>query len=150
MKSRFYFIAMLLGTALLTGISGFSQTKVFKYNYDASGNRIERQFITLKSARIASSDGNKLEKEVFEGLLGEGELKIYPNPTKGMLRVEIPLNVLEEQVFLRVYNMQGTLVADQLVSGETSFVDLGSRPSGLYIMKISSGMMVSEWKIVKE
>lgn len=150
MERKYCLMAMLLVAAWFAGLSGFAQTKVYEFDYDASGNRVERQLITLKSASLASSLGENPEQEVFEGILDEREIKIYPNPTKSLLRVEIPLHGQEQQVFLRAYNMQGALIADQVVTDETSRVDLSNRPPGMYILRISSGQSVSEWKIVKE
>ena len=125
MKRRYGLLIVLLAAAWSVGISGFAQTKVYEFDYDASGNRIERQLITLKSASLASALGENPEQEVFEGILDEREIRIYPNPTKGLLRIEIPLQGQEQQVFLRVYNMQGALIADQVVNDETSSYNFG-------------------------
>jgi len=148
MKFRYCLIGVLLISALAASLTGFSQTKVYAFDYDASGNRIERQFITLKSAGIAP--GDSFEQEVFDGELGKREIKIYPNPTKGNLRVEIPLNEEQQRVTMQVYSIQGTLVSDQLVNSETTIVDLNRQPPGMYILRIFSGQSVSEWKIIKE
>jgi YD repeat-containing protein len=147
MKSRYLLFAMLLVSALAASLAGFGQTKVFAYDYDASGNRIERQLIQLKSATMA---GDNQGQEVFEGTLDKRDIKIYPNPTKGSLQVEIPFSEEQQQVTLQVYNMQGALVSDQLVTNETTVVDLNRQPAGMYILRIFSGQSVSEWKIIKE
>ncbi len=149
MKRCFYFLGMLM-IILLASITVFSQTKVFEYDYDDSGNRIQRQFITLKSASVASSEENDFSKEMYEGLFGEGLIKIYPNPTKGALKVEVPLIALEQEVHISIFNMQGAKITSQLVTGQINTIDLKGQPSGVYIMKISSGPQVSEWKIIKE
>jgi hypothetical protein len=149
MEYRYCFIVALLITALSVSVSCFSQTKVYAYDYDESGNRIERQFIQLKSASIAS-DNNNTEQEIFEGTLDQRKIKIYPNPTAGNLKVEIPLNEEPKWATLQVYNLQGALIHDQLVTGETTLVNLNGQPSGMYIMRIFSGQSVSEWKIMKE
>jgi hypothetical protein len=147
MKRSCFFLVGLLITVLTASLTGRAQTKVYAFDYDASGNRVERQFIQLKSASVA---GNNQQQEVFEGMLDQREIKIYPNPTKGNLKVEIPFSEEQQRVILQVYNVQGALNRDQLVTGETTLVDLNEQPSGLYIMRIFSGESVSEWKIMKE
>lgn len=138
---------MLLVTAMAASVAGFAQTKVYAFEYDASGNRIERQLIQLKSTSVA---GDNQQQEVFEGTLDKREIKIYPNPTKGNLVVEIPFNDEQPQLTLQVYSMRGTLISEQLATSETTIVDLNRQPAGMYILRIFSGQSVSEWKIVKE
>ncbi|WP_372776638.1 T9SS type A sorting domain-containing protein [Mangrovibacterium sp.] len=150
MKHRYCLMTISLLAALSFSISSFSQTKVFGFGYDGSGNRIDRHLITLKSASLASALGESQEQEVFEETLDNREIKIYPNPTKGLLRVEIPLQGNEKRVVLQVYNMQGALISDQVVSDEITQVDLYNHPPGMYLLRIASGEEVSQWKIVKE
>jgi hypothetical protein len=148
MKSRHYVVAvLLLITASTTSLPGFAQTQ-YQYGYDSSGNRISRQVITLRSASDAASD-NK-EEAIYESTLGASELKIYPNPTKGTLIVAFSSAEQQDQIYLRIYNMKGVLISYQLSSESKTIIDLSAQPSGTYIMKISSGESVSEWKIIKQ
>ena len=148
MKRKYYLIAILLVSALTTSIAGYAQTKDYYYDYDSSGNRIERGFIGLKSANI-DSPGNH-EQEVFEGTLDQLEIKIYPNPTKGNLKVEIPLDGQNEQINLQVFDVNGSLINALVITNTTTLINLKDQPAGLYIMRILSGQSVSEWKILKE
>lgn len=150
MNHKYCLIALLFIAAMTISLTGSGQTKVFEYNYDASGNRIERQLIQLKSATINSSNNETQKQEEFDAMLGEQEIKIYPNPTKGSLRVSIPIKEYQQNVILQVYSMQGALIIDRRVTGEMTVVDLNRHPSGIYILRISSGQSVSEWKIMKE
>ena len=56
------------------------------YGYDASGNRIYSSITLTKSSVVNSSDSiTKPSTELLDNL----EIKIYPNPTKGQLTVDV-------------------------------------------------------------
>ena len=56
---------------------------VISFSYDSSGNRIKRE-IVLESRSI----GDEHIKEFTETISAK-QIKIYPNPTRGLLKVEI-------------------------------------------------------------
>lgn len=58
------------------------QNKV-KFTYDQSGNRIEKSIEMTKSAVTT-------KQEVITDVIKETKIKIYPNPMKGQLMIEIP------------------------------------------------------------
>lgn len=70
------------------------------YSYDNAGNRIEAKTIVLSSKTAAKSviKDNKTDTQSYENdddnlffndKLGSINIKIYPNPTKGILRIDI-------------------------------------------------------------
>jgi len=70
-----------------------SQNKV-NFGYDNAGNRISRTISLLKSA--PTSDSEEEPPVVYSEMLSDIEIKIYPNPTDGLLKVEIR-NLPEKQ-----------------------------------------------------
>jgi hypothetical protein len=147
MESSRYAFAVLLLMVVFAALSPvFSQTQ-YGYEYDDSGNRISRQVIPLRSAEV--KDDQKKE-EIYKGALDSLEIKIFPNPTKGTMTVEVPLKDRQDQVQLRIYNMKGVLISFQDVAEEKTTIFLNDQPSGIYIMRISCGKSVSEWKIIKQ
>ncbi len=149
MKPKYFKKSLLFATALLVTVSCFSQTKVYRYTYDNSGNRETRKYIQLKSAEIASTSSETQTLQEFEDLVSGQEIKIYPNPTQGMLNVEIP-DLTETGARLVVFNSQGQLIKDIKVNSNLSDVNLSNHPSGMYILKIIIGQETSEWKILKD
>ena len=140
-------MTVLLLAALSIGKSGVAQTTV-EFTYDNSGNRINRQVIVLKSARIASAGEDNQEQEVFEAMLDEREVQIYPNPTKGLLTIELG-NLQQQDASIRVYSSGGQLTVQKPVTSYNQ-VNLSGCPPGFYILAISSGQEKKEWKIIKE
>jgi hypothetical protein len=128
---------------LLACFVGSAQTKVYSFTYDGSGNREKRQFIQLKSGQISS------EESLYEDVVNQHEIKIYPNPTKGILNVKIPLDD-ENVMTIQVLSLNGSLLQENIVTNEMTIIDLSNRPSGLYILRIRGGDDSSEWKILKE
>jgi hypothetical protein len=132
---------------LFFSIDGKSQS-TFKFSYDSSGNRISRT-IPLKSAHIDSLDQLVSEPKTFDDLVGDRPIKIYPNPTKGMLKVEIPI-ADEVTARLNIYSSQSSLIKDLPVIGTFTEIDLSDQPAGMYILRIHIGDLFSEWKIIKD
>lgn len=121
----------------------------FGFTYDASGNRVKREVITLKSATIpGDSLSANLNNKVMEEEIGSQEIRIYPNPTKGMIRIDLPpLN--NQEATIQIHDAQGKQIIRQVVLGSAN-INLFDYPSGFYIMIIRIGQEKKEWKIIKE
>lgn len=142
-----YFLIVSIFLLLLSNLAGNAQT-TYSFTYDASGNRLSR-VIPLKSARIENKDTLANQLKTFEDMIGNRPVKIYPNPTKGLLKVEIPFTE-EASATIRIFNLQGALVKNQEVTSTFTEIDLNDEPSGMYILRISIGELSSEWKIIKD
>lgn len=143
MKNRISSKAILTFVMLLISIVGYAQTRVYSFTYDGSGNREKRQFIQLKSGQVTS------EESIYEDVVNQLEIKIYPNPTKGIINVKIPMDD-EKTIMLQLLNINGSLLQENFVTDELTIIDLSGKPSGLYILRIRGGDESSEWKILKE
>jgi hypothetical protein len=109
---------------LIMYIIGYSQT--INYLYDSSGNRTYRT-ISLKSTRNAD---NKVDEEQnqqpFSDQLGDIEITIYPNPSKGELTIDIE-NLPEDPVgWIGVYDISGKLVFKQTELVNRNIVNISS------------------------
>lgn len=135
---------------------GFSQTIHYHYSYDASGNRYLRvKEITYprKSAALPKDSTSTLSKnrmsEVFNDILDNKEIKIYPNPTKGLLTVDIPLGE-SDRARISIFDMQGRGLMDFNNAGTSTDIDLSGQPAGIYLMRIFINNKPSTWKIIKQ
>ena len=59
-----------------------------KYTYDNAGNRLTRQKEIVIQTRGALSD-DEGEPSIYEEKLSETKVTIYPNPTRGILKIDI-------------------------------------------------------------
>ena len=142
-----YALIFILGFLVLC-FSGFSQTKTFVYTYDDSGNREHREYITLKSGEAIAGSENS-QPEVFEVVLNDFDIIVYPNPTKGNLKVEFT-NLGNEEVGISVFNLEGKLISNQFLKGTSCAINLFNQSPGIYLMKIQIGDKSKEFKIIKE
>jgi hypothetical protein len=146
---------MVLLILLLIPTAMYAQTYEFTYGYDASGNRTGRTF-SLKSATIPQKDTisspselSRAKQEILQDIISDHKIRIYPNPTKGMINIEIPDNENLTALIL-VYGIQGNLILSEKVKGTLTGIDLNNQPPGMYILKISLGDQSSDWKVIKE
>ena len=144
---KFHVFIILFLLLLLVNTAGFTQV-TYSFTYDASGNRLSR-VIPLKSAHITDKDTLANQLKTFDDLIGKQSVKIYPNPTKGNLKVELP-NLENRNITLQVYTAQGAIIQNTVVTDTFTLIDLNSQVAGIYILRISIGELSADWKIIKE
>jgi hypothetical protein len=138
----------------LTFIPLFSVGQTLRFEYDAIGNRISRTLIPLqlKSGNIGFpiTDPDKLElpeKETFSA--DEAQIKIYPNPTKGILRIEITNCPGEAKIELSLFDLSGSKLMEMQNLSPVYNLDISNRKNGIYILKVFINNRISNWKIIK-
>lgn len=138
-------ICVLLALFLFPFVNN-AQTTI-EYGYNDSGDRISRTIINLKSASFTNGSNESTQEPLVEQI-GLQEAKIYPNPTKGLLRVELP-SLQNQNGIIRVFDSNGKLIIEKTASISNQ-VELFNHPSGFYFMQIIIGGEKKEWKIIKE
>ena len=151
MKPKYYFFLAVCFMLFVISLPSFGMSgdTTFVFTYDASGNRIERVIDLTKSAQITASSSSANEEKLFEAELSNLDIRIYPNPTKDVLKVEIP-DIGDIKPTLVVYNLQGKQLVHKTVSNQISTINLSVHPAGMYIMKIVNGQESLDWKIIKD
>ncbi|HPM02251.1 MAG TPA: T9SS type A sorting domain-containing protein [Candidatus Cloacimonadota bacterium] len=122
---------------------------MFEFTYNESGHRELREVILLKSAK--ANQDTMISKQTEMPLaceIGLQELLIFPNPTNGIVRIEIPL--LDSEAYIRVYDSNGKAIIQKTTYEPSSGINLSGEPSGIYILSIRIGSNKKEWKIIKE
>ena len=160
---------LIIGLLAMASLKSFAQD--IEYYYDKAGNRTARKVIppeppaqaqvetTYDTTQVYNTGGEKgsktetktkTEPEVYEDLLAEKQLRIYPNPTRGKLAIEIVNYNLNDNGSIRVFDMSGRLLQNITTLSEHLKIDITSEPPGSYIMIIVIGNEKSEWKIIKQ
>jgi hypothetical protein len=135
-------------TLLLVLLGVFSlPAQSIAYDYDAAGNRISRTVITIPPPQSGST--NRINP--FVENWGERKITIYPNPTKGSLKISITNGALMEAYEAKTFDSDGRLIntTHQTGNGEM-VVDLNAQSPGVYILKLSSVTEEKTYKILKE
>lgn len=119
------------------------------YTYDAAGNRIKREIVMNRNSSPTRSAQEKQE-DVYSEMLSKKQVRIYPNPTSGMLKVEV-LNLDEgDNCSLRIFNSAGSQITSTHTTSATASLDISSQPDGIYFLRIAIGKEESTWKIIKK
>ena len=139
---HFLFLMLLI---CATGSHVFSQT--ISYGYDQAGNRVSRKIVSLGSPQSAKQN---TDKTVVTEPLGERTITVYPNPTKGILSIEIKGGNIEEVIHLYIYNGQGAMLYSAVAQQGLNPLHLTNYPSGWYILRVQSPENSKEFKIIKE
>ena len=122
-----------------------AQDKV-KYAYDAAGNRISRTIVLAPRSAPIEEKQPTVHTEVFSDI----QLKIYPNPTDGILKVEISNLPEGQKAEIWIYAMSGQLITSLKDVSSTASINISSQPAGIYVMNIVAGKHRTEWKIIKK
>lgn len=148
MKTLYLLACLLVAVSFLK--VAHAQPRI-SFKYDDNGNRNSRVIVLAnKSATIPtdSLQAKKAEKPL-EDQVGLQKTRIYPNPTRGLLRIEFPA-LSDQETTIRVYDPSGRQIVLKRAISSGNEVDLSSFPSGTYIMVIHTPQEKKEWKIIKE
>jgi hypothetical protein len=150
----------ILTVVMLALASLTSLAQDIEYGYDDAGNRITRKIIGPKMEDAPSaansteenykSGNQESEVEVYNDMVGEKQIKIYPNPTRGKLKIDMVNYNNNLEGSIQVFDISGRMVNNIPTLTETMQIDITNEPAGSYIMIIVVGNEKSEWKIVKQ
>lgn len=136
----------------------FSQTVDYvEFGYDAAGNRTTREVIYLKSSVVDDLQAinetgfqRAMDSVEFKGKLGNREISIFPNPTKGSLTVAIAGEEETAPATLALFSMSGEMILRQDIRQPNTTLDLSGQPPGTYLLQITTAAGRETWKVVKE
>ncbi|MEA4967235.1 MAG: T9SS type A sorting domain-containing protein [Bacteroidaceae bacterium] len=141
MNKIYCIIVLLLSYSFIA-----SQTTNVEFNYDADGNMILRKIIVVPS----NIKGNPNQDDVISEEIGQQKIKIYPNPTNGIIKLDI--SEIDDLLnnYCLIYSLNGTLLLKKKISGSLTEIDLSSYETGSYLMDICLGDKTSRWKVIKQ
>lgn len=145
---KFNYLIGLTVIILMTSLICQAQYHQFTYY---RGHRHQRQFIEMRSAIIPTDSimAKELEKPV-DDQIGLQKTRIYPNPTKGLLRIDLPA-LTHQEAIISLHDANGRLIIQQQAIEVNNELNLSAYPAGIYIMSIQIGRNDrKEWKIIKE
>ncbi|MDR1881935.1 MAG: T9SS type A sorting domain-containing protein, partial [Prevotella sp.] len=124
-----------------------AQDKV-SYGYDAAGNRISRTIVIAPSLR--ASEAEEEEATVYSEVVAELLIKVYPNPTQGLLHIEIENLPPDVTASIALYQLSGKLVTLKQDVTYSTEIDITGQAPGIYVLRIVAGEAQTEWKIIKK
>ena len=146
-------------STILTGLLLFILLKLsaqsIGYTYDANGNRVSRELIVEQLKSATTLAGSTSKKDVIdplqkpEDITEAPEVHVYPNPTKGILKVEIKNLSPGSSREMTIYDLAGRRVLVKENFENYSECDLNSLKDGIYILRIKIDEKTLDWKVIK-
>ena len=133
---------------LLTLISGQASAQSVHYSYDAAGNRIKREIVLTRSESEPRHALKKSMASHYSETLSGKTLRIYPNPTHGMLKVELSGLTDSDRCQMRLLNNSGQQLF--ISEGPSATINISSQPNGVYLLHVILNDEKSIWKILKK
>ena len=139
MKNKIFSVLFIL---ILSG-NGYARTPI-KYEYDRVGNITLRYKISVQNLQKKTSGTNP------EPIAGKA-MKVYPNPTRGVVKIVFSGMGDAIDVQTRLYNSKGSLLKSEIGNSSAPIsIDMSSYPPNWYILKVIAGKEAKEFKIIKE
>lgn len=141
----------LLVVVLACCFTGAYCQTTFHYTYDATGNRTERSInLVYSKSGLVDESSTRQQEIVKDETFLPATILIYPNPTEGLLQIEIIESGEGDSDFtLVVSDINGKQVLRKKKESTRTIIDLSDQPAGFYIFTITLGTVVSRWKVVK-
>jgi hypothetical protein len=126
-----------------------------KFRYDENGNRINRVIkvneFKAGSIKFPVTDPKDLFIENQETRSSDVVLAtlVYPNPSKGLLKIDITNMPAEAKTETVLYDLSGAELIVNRNSGNHYEMDISLLPDGIYILRIKVNESLFNWKVVK-
>jgi Secretion system C-terminal sorting domain len=132
---------------LISATQIFAQTECYiKYSYDASGNRIKREFICAGRDTLLGNPPIGLRRPNTV-TCNTTEVTVYPNPSTGVYTVAFSLAT--KDAFLQIINFSGQQVLEKPLQELKSEVDISNLANGLYTFVIKTSWGIESRRVVK-
>ena len=119
-----------------------------KFSYDDTGNRTNRVIDMTKSSAVAHDP--LTPQRVLLDKVAEHDIKIYPNPTYGQLKVEISDIKEIKNGNILILDFNGRIILREKIDSESIDLDISNRSAGIYFMHIEIDGKNTPWKIIKK
>ncbi len=123
-----------------------AQTVVFEY--DNGGNRVRREALAAPQAQ--PQPAKALQEKPDASPMLPGGISIGPNPTTGIVKVEITGFGTGSVASICVYNTSGQLLLTTKVTDPVTEINIDGRPDGVYIFNVETGKAKARSMIVKQ
>jgi hypothetical protein len=126
------------------------------YTYDASGNRTSRimtKSLAIDTAAYAPNSDSIQDfsnADPFAEKEDAFKVLVYPNPTQGIIEVEITELQTTQKAQMRIYSITGSLVRHVRNLQRRQSIDLTNLSAGIYLLYIAVDEKTVVKKIIKQ
>jgi len=146
MKNKKFLIYFLLALLAMQMFPALMQAQPpyegYSFSYDDNGDRELRRYST--SLQLKSADTS-----MTEATIGIFNIKIYPNPTKGQLTLNIAELGRNDKLQMFLYDFTGNELAKMDFSTRENTIDMSRQLNGTYYLRVIIGEQTETFKIIK-
>lgn len=152
MKKLFYVVVFI--TALQSA-KMYGQGCKISISYDENGNRMLRELV-CSSARDAADNPEKDSLDAINTFLPFQEqnqassFKVYPNPTNGLVNIEVETEALKGRCSFVLSDVSGKVHLRKEITTNRTNLSLAHLADGVYFLILFRGDRQDVVKIVKE
>ncbi|MDR2824080.1 MAG: T9SS type A sorting domain-containing protein [Prevotellaceae bacterium] len=142
----------LLISLLAVFFASTAAAQTIRFAYDPAGNRISRTIVLNAPAAAPQLQSQQVETPPYvEQLASDLQVRIFPNPTEGLLNVEI-VGLSSDDVApqIAVFAQSGQQLLNLNTSGTLTPVDLYAFPAGMYILRLTVRGKAETYQIIKK
>jgi len=139
-------ILVLLLLFICVEVAQSQPPQTFFYEYSATGNRKQ---CYVGFAKIVSPNLPD-EQEQYTEKIDNIQFNIFPNPTKGLLKINIDTEMKVEDLKIELYDINAKKIIEKSVVSKEIELDITSASAGNYFMKIFVNNKPYYWNIMKE
>lgn len=126
-----------------------AQQEKVVFGYDAAGNRIWRESISVhKITKADSTQIHPIAPEAIENALCQ-KIAVYPNPTDGLVNIELSLPV-ESKCMYTLTSVNGAVIEQGIITSTHTPLNLGHLSKGTYLLRVETSQIKEKFKIVKQ
>lgn len=137
---------LVLFVPLSFGWNADAYSQRIEYIYDNAGNRETRQPQII----VQRIDSLENEKNANREKMLENKVIIYPNPTCGILQIDILKVENFNDYKISLYNSSGKQLQQWPSVSQSNVIDISDYASGIYILQVTCNTDVGNWKIIKQ
>ncbi len=120
------------------------------YVGEPTGISVEKDFFKHCSGEIAFGINElKIKLTVLFILFAEGDIIVYPNPAKEILKIQFSGFEITNDINLKLYDINGKLITNKNTKDYSTQIDLSGKPAGTYLLFIVSGKSKKEFTVIK-
>jgi hypothetical protein len=135
------------GDVLIYSVISNTSDQVVEATISGSNLTLDFSSVNVGTSEIvitASSNGREVSSEFkvevniptqIDLLSVDANVKIYPNPTKGLIKIEFSQKP-KVGTMITIYSISGKMIGNLEVAGKNEFINLSELPRGIYFIKI--------------
>jgi hypothetical protein len=136
--------------------------QTYEYAYDNNGNRVSRSIVVeqlqsksdsfpVVNQKSLQALTNDMKTQASENLSEDGEIEtlVYPNPNKGLLKIDISNMPAESKKEMRLYDLSGNELIIKKDFDSYSELDINKLKNGVYVLRIKINDKHYDFKVIK-